>query len=77
MAVAHGRYKFVTASLLKRLRSGLFTPETRRFQMQQRPPGPRSGLIRPLELPESFIIDKIFFEVEAETTGMAIGACIK
>jgi hypothetical protein len=34
MAVTHNRYKFVTASLPKRLRNGRFTSETavRRFQ---------------------------------------------
>ena len=38
MAVTHNRYKFVTASLPKRLRNGCFTYETavRRFQKRNR-----------------------------------------
>jgi hypothetical protein len=38
MAVAHGRYKFVTVSLPKRFRNGRFASETavRRFQKYNR-----------------------------------------
>jgi hypothetical protein len=38
MAVTHNRYKFVTVSLLERLRGGRFTSKTavRRFQTRNR-----------------------------------------
>jgi hypothetical protein len=79
MAVTYySRYKFVTASIMKRLRNGRFNCETavRRFQNQKRNGylDPEVVKKNPLELLERSRYNSF---IKAETTGVVIEIFVK